>query len=696
MTLRATQHYVETLELGDSQLRATQAYVESVLIGDSQLRATQHYVEIVRQFIPPIEENLGISDSFVANLDVSKSISHTLGITDQLDRFNRKLSHTLSLVDAITPFFVPGDFQPIEHTISFSQTVSEGSNKTIIDALSLSQTLGVIGPVNESAQDVLGLEDGVHYCFGAPWAAISITDTLGITDVVGIGIPLIVSNTLTMVDSTARVDTIFHELGLIQSVSAGKGSTLVSLMVLNHQLDTQNDFNRGLTHTNIVQDAMAYYIDSPCAKKQYNRFEGSGSGVGIQENVLTFDANFVLETLSGTKTKLSLRSPETDDKRRIGFSRVNRETRGGELNVFSDPVWPKVETLLFTIVAITDGKGNCPDTLLDLFSFIQNNLGLEILLHDWEGISWRGVVITPNEVATEDRDGYWTFSFEFEGSPLDGSQGDQNLTITQAIGLNADWNRSFSNTMSLSQNVVVSGILQESLSNNMSLVSTANVQLDSTILSDNFSGGSGTDLHGLSPDVGSSTWSAHTNYKADGSNTAINSGAYYPFVPVSGTQYEILWKPRTMTHSDGLASWFFLGEGLNSNPDSVGVTAWGRFDPTTLKVGFGIRRISGTQLNTCRLGDNTDGLTDNADMSDATLKAQTVDIDLRVDLDTRLGTGKWKSTWYAKKIADSVWTQVRPATDLISEDITMVGWSNDNSTTVVDMFTITVTEKVSL
>ena len=37
-----------------------------------------------------------------------------------------------------------------------------------------------------------------------------------------------------------------------------------------------------------------------------------------------------------------------------------------------------------------------------------------------------------------------------------------------------------------------------------------------------------------------------------------------------------------------------------------------------------------------------------------------------------------------------------PSAKLLSEDITMVGWSNDNTTTVVDMSLIEIKEKVSL
>ena len=41
---------------------------------------------------------------------------------------------------------------------------------------------------------------------------------------------------------------------------------------------------------------------------------------------------------------VSLRAPNLGNKDRLSFNRVLRETRGGTLVVFADPIWPKVQT----------------------------------------------------------------------------------------------------------------------------------------------------------------------------------------------------------------------------------------------------------------------------------------------------------------------------------------------------------------
>ena len=51
----------------------------------------------------------------------------------------------------------------------------------------------------------------------------------------------------------------------------------------------------------------------------------------------------------------------------------------------------------------------------ELLTFINNYLGLEIGLIDWEHRYWRGVITTPDEPAIEDRFDSFTVSMDFEG-----------------------------------------------------------------------------------------------------------------------------------------------------------------------------------------------------------------------------------------------------------------------------------------
>ena len=51
----------------------------------------------------------------------------------------------------------------------------------------------------------------------------------------------------------------------------------------------------------------------------------------------------------------------------------------------------------------------------ELLDFLDNHLGQEIGLIDWEQRYWRGVVMTPEEPVTEDSRGRFSASFQFEG-----------------------------------------------------------------------------------------------------------------------------------------------------------------------------------------------------------------------------------------------------------------------------------------
>jgi hypothetical protein len=56
----------------------------------------------------------------------------------------------------------------------------------------------------------------------------------------------------------------------------------------------------------------------------------------------------------------------------------------------------------------------------ELQTFLQATVGQEIGITDWEGRLWSGVIVDPDEVATQDSKGErgWTVSFQFEGEML--------------------------------------------------------------------------------------------------------------------------------------------------------------------------------------------------------------------------------------------------------------------------------------
>jgi hypothetical protein len=103
---------------------------------------------------------------------------------------------------------------------------------------------------------------------------------------------------------------------------------------------------------------------------------------------------------------------------------VLRETRGGTLIVYADPIWPQTQTLALSFSGLTRTEAQ------NLLTFLETYLGLEIGLLDWEQRYWKGVIMTPDHPVIEDSRGRFSASFEFEGEfegELDGTWAVANL-----------------------------------------------------------------------------------------------------------------------------------------------------------------------------------------------------------------------------------------------------------------------------
>lgn len=578
-----------------------------------------------------------------------------------------------------------GDRQPVEDIIAFQQTVTVPSHPIIQDVITFTD-LARSSIWNLDLSEKLFLNQDVGTCSGAPWTPIEIEDVLQLVDVgakVAVGV---INDTITFVQTMFSVASPVgdgHFIDFEQTVSAGRGYEIVSEISFSQTIQTFSDFLRSVSHPDVVQHAMTYFIDNGCARKGYARFVGEGSADAIDEEGLLFDSALVLESIE-TGTVAILRNPESDDNERLGFNRINRETRGGELNVYGDPTWAKVNTLLFTITALPDGHGNCPDTLNEFLDFIHENLGYEIYLHDWTGVSWRGVITTPDEAATEDEDGYWTVTFEFEGTPAAGSVPNSVMNMSQSLSMNADWNRPLSQTISFVQTAVAGGSIRISLSDTISFTQSLSGTQEKIILYDDLASGSaGNNLDGTTPTTGSQQWRAHINIQDNGTmEDPIDAGAYYSFTPVNGTRYELTFGSAFVdTYNDGDNCIFGFYEDPSTSNTISGPTADGSLNPTCAKAVHLMRNVDpATRQNAYRLGTESDGMATTQQWTDETLRESPDDVlDLRILLDTTGGTGNWTATWYAKGILSGSYTEVGPETPLLSENVGAVGWSQDST-----------------
>ena len=184
---------------------------------------------------------------------------------------------------------------------------------------------------------------------------------------------------------------------------------------------------------------------------------------------------------------------------------------------------------------------------------------------------------------------------------------------------------------------------------------------------DDFDGVATTDLHGTTPDVtiGANTWVAASNYKADGSSTALNQSTMsLAFAPTNGLVYTLDADIQTV----GGSSWVQFGFGGTQPTTGVNWTT----RPWMLL------RQAGTDGHSASAGSGmgTAGLVGWTSLSDLDY-----DMDVRIVLDTTGGDGAWTATWFAKAGSDATYTEVRSETtlDTTQDDITSVGFSTYNS-----------------
>lgn len=106
---------------------------------------------------------------------------------------------------------------------------------------------------------------------------------------------------------------------------------------------------------------------------------------------------------------IQIRTPMLGDRDRLQNMRIQRESRGGTLQIFADPTWPKQQVLALTFTGLTEIEAS----ILQQFFF--DTLGLEIGFIDWDNRIWHGIIVTPDEPFIRARRNIVDISFEFEG-----------------------------------------------------------------------------------------------------------------------------------------------------------------------------------------------------------------------------------------------------------------------------------------
>ncbi len=107
---------------------------------------------------------------------------------------------------------------------------------------------------------------------------------------------------------------------------------------------------------------------------------------------------------------VTLRAPEFGNSDVLDMKKIKRESRGGTLQIYADPQWPKVSRLHMEFAVLTEAKAQ------EYLAFRKATLGKEIKLVDYESRIWTGVMTDTDSPITRAKRGCGlTASLAFEG-----------------------------------------------------------------------------------------------------------------------------------------------------------------------------------------------------------------------------------------------------------------------------------------
>jgi len=365
---------------------------------------------------------LGTNDSYLANIQLGiaggggleQVVSHTLDLIQ-----TASAGQTISISDPIT----------LDHTATGAVAHSESVSDTLVltdealssikivsvsDTLVLEQAASGQIPISIAIAHTLELvqsQDG----HPSPVNKI-ITDDLGLESRVNRTITISVSQPMSLTDVGRRFLGALDTLDLIQTVLVGKNRGGVEdILSIVETIGLLSILTRSVADPLSLSQSVTYSLLGTCDLLDYTPYVGSSTDSEfpppsttppvLGDGTLTLTFPFAAPT-----TTLILRNPEFDNTERLAFNRIIRESRGGSLAVFADPIWPKEDVLIFTITGLR------PQKLDALRTFLLDSVGKEIGLLDWENRQWKGIILNPDAAMSEPGRGDRTISLEFEGA----------------------------------------------------------------------------------------------------------------------------------------------------------------------------------------------------------------------------------------------------------------------------------------
>ena len=330
--------------------------------------ACTHMATVTRVRQVHVASILSLTDSVKSGIKIGIATDVLQTITYQYDSgTGESIPYYFGLRDVATRIIVRAAPYILSHTISFSQ-----------------RAIGIVvhaDAIAVTATDTLNLTHAA-YANKAP----IVIHTLVLTDLATVVLAKAISDTLVLT-VTATVNVFRATLAVVDTLVLGQSVAVIG-GVSSATLCQYHPF--------VGEGASGNPTPPPTA------LSGPMSGIEVPFQLVYPAEGEVTDSVT-------LRAPELGNKDRLSFNRVIRETRGGTLVVFADPMWPKIQTLVLSFIGLRRTEAQ------DLLDFFDDYLGLEIGMIDWEQRYWVGIIMTPEEPIIEDDFNSYSVKFEFEG-----------------------------------------------------------------------------------------------------------------------------------------------------------------------------------------------------------------------------------------------------------------------------------------
>ena len=391
-----------------ADVRVTQQTTEVLGSVSSDLRVTQQYIEYLRAYNDGfIDSTLDLTDApIVGNMVRSRSVLHGIFFFERIDAAGVPISR--EIIQSLTDDTVVYDADDGTYTI-----VHNGLGDLITQ-----QLIGI------RAQDNLfNVSDEIDYVFlKTNSRPETVTADSIVSDFTSLDQNVSGATGITAIITFGQIITqevgrgITDDITITQSITEIRRSnvTVTSSLSLSDTTDfTKNENDRNILCTYTPFVGVTSDENAPIPPPSV-----SPTLIPLSQITLTCPA---------ASTTITMRNPEHGDKDISQFQRINRETRGGTLVVFSDPIWPRTQKLLLEFTGLTEEKGQ------EFLTFLNLSLGQYVELTDWDSNVWGGILTSPQSPIVRDGECKVFATVEFEGGRLSLQTITDTLSLTDQI-----------------------------------------------------------------------------------------------------------------------------------------------------------------------------------------------------------------------------------------------------------------------